>query len=418
MSLRVLHILDHSLPLQSGYSFRTVSILREQRALGWETHHLTTPKQGQFGPDEETVDGWHFFRTTQPPQHFSSVWGLREWQQMQATAARIEDVVNRLRPDILHAHSPVLNALPALKVGRRFKIPVVYELRALWEDAAVDHGTTREGSMQYRLSRYLETFALSKADEVTTICEGLRAEIVSRGISSDKVTVIPNAVDPVLFRVNPQADNVLRSRLGLEGHVILGFIGSFYAYEGVDLLIDAIRLLIAKRTDTRVLLVGGGPAEDALRARVSESGLGSHVTFAGRVPHHEIAGYYEAIDLLVYPRKPMRLTELVTPLKPLEAMAQGRVVIASDVGGHRELIKERETGFLFHAGDAARLAATIEEALALRSQWEGIRSRARRYIENERSWSGSIARYADVYGRALSKSGRSSLAASSTPLMK
>jgi len=123
MSLRVLHILDHSLPLQSGYSFRTVSILREQRALGWETHHLTTPKQGQFGPDEETVDGWHFLRTTQPRQHFSSVWGLREWRQMQATAARIEDVVNRLRPDILHAHSPVLVVRPPANEFDSLAIP-------------------------------------------------------------------------------------------------------------------------------------------------------------------------------------------------------------------------------------------------------------------------------------------------------
>src|SRR5437588_9141666 len=175
--MRVLHILDHSVPLQSGYVFRTLAILREQRARGWETLHLTGPKQRAGAAIEEQVNGWHFYRTPGAGSLLDAVAGIAEIKLMGDIASRIDEVARRVRPDILHAHSPVLNALPALRVGRRLGIPVVYELRALWEDAAVDHRTTTEGSFRYRASRGLETFALRHADHVTTICSGLKAEV-------------------------------------------------------------------------------------------------------------------------------------------------------------------------------------------------------------------------------------------------
>ena len=401
MSLRILHILDHSIPLQSGYAFRTLSILREQRALGWETIHLTTPKQGPTASTEEDVDGWHFFRT--PAQQEDRLPpGISELKQLRATSVRLGELAREVRPNILHAHSPVLNVLPALWVGRRLGIPVVYELRALWEDAAVDHGTTTEGSLRYRVSRGLETFALSRADQVTTICEGLHRDIVSRGISADKVTVIANAVDTVSFQASAPPDADLRRRLNLDGATVLGFVGSFYGYEGLDLLIDALKVLLPKRPQTKLLLVGGGPEDANLRAQTEALGLQDSVVFTGRVPHDQVQRYYDLIDLLVYPRRAMRLTDLVTPLKPLEAMAQGRILVASDVGGHLELIRDRETGFLFRAGDTAHLATTINEVLDRQPDWAQVRAAGRRFVENERTWARSVARYRDVYGRALS----------------
>jgi glycosyltransferase involved in cell wall biosynthesis len=181
----------------------------------------------------------------------------------------------------------------------------------------------------------------------------------------------------------------------------VGFAGSFYAYEGLDLLIDAIARLAPARRDVRVLLVGGGPQEAALRAQVAAQGIEDRVLFTGRVPHAQVQRYYELIDVLAYPRHRMRLTELVTPLKPLEAMAQGRVVVASDVGGHRELVDDGRTGFLFPAGDAAALAATIERVLASRDRWDDVLRNARRFVESERTWARSVARYADVYDAVL-----------------
>lgn len=394
--MRILHILDHSIPLHSGYTFRTAAILREQRALGWETFHLTSPKQGKAAAGFEEVDGLRFYRTPLPEAGPPI---LNELRQIKATETRLEQLARELRPDILHAHSPVLNAIPALRAGRRLGIPVVYEIRAFWEDAAVDHGTTREGSLRYRLTRALETWVLRRVDHAFTICEGLRRDIVDRGIPADKVTVIPNAVDIEGFRLSGEPDAALKSRLSLDGTTVLGFIGSFYAYEGLDLLLDAFPVMLAKRPELRVLLVGGGPQEANLKAQAQRLGIADKVIFTGRVPHGEVSRYYDLIDLLAYPRHSMRLTELVTPLKPLEAMAQGRIFIASDVGGHKELIRDGETGRLFEAGSAAALAAVAEEMLSRRDHWPVYRAAGRDFVEKVRNWRNSVANYRPVYGR-------------------
>jgi PEP-CTERM/exosortase A-associated glycosyltransferase len=328
---------------------------------------------------------------------FSRFPGAGYLAEMHATARRIDALADEFRPDILHAHSPVLNVLPALWVGRRRALPVVYEVRALWEDAAVDHGVTTEGSLRYRLSRALETYALRRADRITTICEGLRHEIAARGIDPARVTVVPNAVDTASFRFGVAPDDGLRRRLGLENATVLGFAGSFYGYEGLDLLIEAAATLARGRPELRVLLVGGGPQEPALKVLAAARGIADRVVFAGRVPHADVQRYYELIDVLAYPRHRIRLTEIVTPLKPLEAMAQGRMFVASDVGGHKELVRDGETGFLFPAGDASALARTIDAVLDRRADWDRVRRQARRFVETERTWARSVARYADVY---------------------
>ena len=392
--MRILHILDHSIPLHSGYTFRTAAILREQRALGWETFHLTSPKQGRVAAEFEDVDGLRFHRTEVP---LVGPPILNELRQIKATEICLEKLARELRPDILHAHSPVLNAIPALRVGKRLGIPVVYEIRAFWEDAAVDHGTTREGSLRYRLTRGLETWVLRRVDHAFTICEGLRKDIVGRGIPADKVTVIPNAVDIEGFQLSGEADAALKSRLSLDGTTVIGFIGSFYAYEGLDLLLEAFPAMLARRPELRVLLVGGGPQEANLKAQAERLGIADKVIFTGRVPHDEVSHYYDLIDLLAYPRHSMRLTELVTPLKPLEAMAQGRIFIASDVGGHKELIRNGETGRLFKAGSAIALAEVADEMLSQRGRWPAYRAAGRDFVEQVRNWRNSVANYKAVY---------------------
>ncbi|MCU0923544.1 MAG: glycosyltransferase, exosortase A system-associated [Burkholderiaceae bacterium] len=400
MSLRVLHVLDHSIPLHSGYTFRTLSLLREQRRIGWQTFHLTSPKHTAPSAAEETVDGWHFFRTP-GAEGGTRLPGLGEMALMRQLERRLSEVVSQVQPQLIHAHSPVLNALPALRVGRKRGIPVVYEVRAFWEDAAVDHGSTTEGSLRYRLTRRMETHALRQAAHVFTICEGLRGDIVARGIPAERVTVIPNAVDIESFEPGGRPDAPRSASLGLAGATVVGFIGSFYAYEGLDLLLAALPALLKRRPEVRVLLVGGGPQEAALKAQAQALGVAEHVVFTGRVPHAEVQRYYDLIDVLAYPRHSMRLTELVTPLKPLEAMAQGRLLVASDVGGHKELIHHGETGWLFEAGSAQALADAIDQLLARREQWPGLRAAGREFVERERNWAASAARYRPVYERLV-----------------
>lgn len=399
--IRVLHVLDHSIPLHSGYTFRTAALLREQRALGWETFHLTSPKQGETSAPFDDVDGLRFYRTPIAKGTLARIPLGKELALMKKLEARLEEVAREIRPDIIHAHSPVLNALPAIKVARKFGIPVVYEIRAFWEDAAVDHGSTHEGSLRYRATRKLETRAIQKVDHVFTICEGLRADIVARGIPAAKVTVIPNAVDVDSFMLASPPDPQLLEKWGLTGKTVIGFIGSFYAYEGLDLLLDALPELIRQRPEVCVLLVGGGPQEANLRQQAERLGLANHVIFTGRVPHKEVGRYYDLINVLAYPRHPMRLTELVTPLKPLEAMAQGQLFVASDVGGHKELIEHNNTGILFEAGNGGALTEALLALLNDRQRWPELKANGRHFVEAVRNWRNSVANYVTPYQQLI-----------------
>lgn len=401
LTMRILHVLDHSIPLHSGYTFRTASLLREQRELGWDTFHITSPKQGDTKAAEESVDGLHFYRTAGGTGLMADLPVGREVALMKALEKRLEQVARIVEPDIIHAHSPVLNALPALKVGRRLGIPVVYEIRAFWEDAAVDHGTTNPGSLRYRATRGLETRAIQRADHVFTICEGLRADIVARGVPSGKVTVIPNAVNVESFQLASPPDPALLAKLGLTGSTVIGFIGSFYAYEGLDLLVAALPQLLAARPDIKLLLVGGGSQEANLRQQAQALGVADKVVFAGRVPHQDVNKYYDLIKVLAYPRHPMRLTELVTPLKPLEAMAQGQLFVASDVGGHKELVQHNQTGVLFKAGSADALAESLLGLLNHPALWPVLKTNGREFVDNVRNWKNSVANYVGPYQSLL-----------------
>ncbi len=395
--MRILHILDHGLPLQSGYTFRTRAILKAQEAQGWAVAAVTGPRHGAAPASVESVDGLTFHRT----QADAKAGPIGELVGIRAFARRIEAAVDAFRPDILHAHSPVIDALAGLIVARRRKLPLVYEIRAFWEDAAVGNGTGTEGSARYRTTRALETWAVKRAGGVAVICEGLRGDLVARGIDADKIIVSPNGVDLDLFGTVPPRDDALAAELDLDGRDVVGFIGSFYDYEGLDDLIAAMPALVAARPNARLLMVGGGPMEAALRAQAAASSVADAIHFVGRVPHTEVERYYGLVDILAYPRKRMRLTDLVTPLKPLEAMAQGRLVAASDVGGHRELIRDGETGTLFAPDDPAAVAAALAGMFADRSGWDARRRTARAFVERERNWSSNILRYEPIYQRLV-----------------
>ncbi len=395
--MKILHILDHSIPLHSGYTFRTRAILEQQRVMGWQTFHLTSAKHQGAILDVENIDGFEFFRTRPSSNFFSGLPILNQLIIVRSLEKRIDEVIKEVNPDVLHAHSPALNGLAAVRAGRRNRIPVVYECRAFWEDAAVDHGTSNEGGLRYRMTKALETYVFRHANAVTTICEGLRGDIISRGIAANKVKVIPNAVDIERFTFGVEADNDLRITLHLDGKKVLGFIGSFYAYEGLPLLLDAMPTMIKHSPDIRLLLVGGGPQEALIKKKVTELDLENEVIFTGRVPHDQVQAYYNQVDVFVYPRLAMRLTNLVTPLKPLEAMAQGRLVVASDVGGHKELIRDRQNGYLFKAGDADDLAQTVTGLLSEEEKWPELKRAGRQYVETERNWQVSVANYQSVY---------------------
>jgi PEP-CTERM/exosortase A-associated glycosyltransferase len=399
--LKILHVLDHSLPLQAGYSFRAASIFHAQRQQGFQPVAVTSPKHEESWkketPPVETVDGVRYYRTGAIPA--SPVPLAYEMKLMGALERRIREVASMERPDLIHAHSPILCAVPALRAGRALRLPVVYEVRAFWEDAAVDHGTDRAGSLLYRTVRGVETRACRSADHVVVICNGMKQELEGRGIPSDTIDISWNGIDPGSFQPG-EPDREFAREHGLEGKRVLGFLGSFYGYEGLELLLSAMGALRERGDDLRLLLVGGGPREQALRDQIRREGLEQVVVMPGRIAKERIPGLYGLVDILVYPRYSTRLTELVTPLKPLEAMAMGKPLVASDIGGHRELIQDRRTGLLFSPGSVPSLVSAVETILdddALRADL--VRG-GREWVETNRAWSITTSVYSKVYTQA------------------
>lgn len=395
---RVLHILDHSLPLQSGYTFRTRAILKAQQGLGFEVRGVTGIRHFAEGPSPEETDGLTFYRT---PGEAGGPPGLREWREIGLLADAIGKVCDEWRPDILHAHSPALCGLAAARVARARGIPFVYEIRAFWEDAAVGNGTGREGSIKYQLTRALENHVVKSADAVVTICAGLRGDLIARGVSPERIAISPNGVDLTLFGEPVPRDPALAAELGLRDGPVIGFIGSFYDYEGLDDLIAAMPALIARQPNAKLLLVGGGPREAALRAQAEASPAAAAIRFVSRVPHDQVERYYALTDVLAYPRKASRLTDLVTPLKPLEAMAQGKLVAASSVGGHRELITDGVTGTLFAPDDPAACATALADLLDDRSNWDERRAAGRAHVAAKHDWARNVERYQAIYQKLL-----------------
>ncbi len=399
----VLHVLDHSLPLHSGYTFRTRAIMKAQVNAGWKVAGITGVRQYQGGQtlsdteqmtEGQMVEGLHFHRTM---AEASGPFLWREWNEVKDLRDAIIATHKKSPFKIIHAHSPALNGLAAAQAAAHLKIPFLYEIRAFWEDAAVGNGTGTEGSLKYKLTRALEHYVISKADHVAVICEGLKKDLIVRGVAEDKITISPNGVDMGVFGKAKPRDTELYEKLNLQGKDILGFIGSFYDYEGLDDLITAMPLLREKGSNAALILVGGGPMEEKLRAQAKASSAAEHIHFLGRVPHEEVEKYYSLIDILAYPRKNMRLTDLVTPLKPLEAMAQSKLVVASDVGGHKELIEDGVTGSLFAADDPKSIANACFEVLNSKDEWPKRRKIAKQYVEKQRNWEINIRRYDPVY---------------------
>ena len=396
--MRILHVLDHSLPAHSGYTFRTRAIMRAQATAGLEVRGITGQRQPGAPQSTAQEDGLTFHRT---PGIASGPPGYREWREIGALADAIRAVAKDWRPDILHAHSPALCGLAAARAARTLNLPLVYEIRAFWEDAAVENAGQAEGGTRYRLTRALENRAVAQADAVFTICNGLRDDLIARGVMPDKIGVMPNGVDLDLFGRAAARDAALARDLGLGEGPVIAFIGSFYPYEGIDDLVRAMPPLLERHPDARLLLVGGGQEEARLKALVEASPAATAIRFTGRVPHGDVQRYYALADIMAYPRTSSRLTELVTPLKPLEALAQGKLVAASNVGGHRELLEDGKTAALFAPGDPQALAAALARLIADRPNWPQWHARGRAHVNAHHDWSANVQRYQPVYQTLL-----------------
>ena len=383
--------------MHSGYAFRTYQIIMQQQSLGWETVQITSGKQDNSSEQIEFVEGLKFYRTNMINTYIYRLSILKQIKIVIDLFFNLLKTTKLEDPDILHAHSPVFNGIAGLLVSKITKKPLVYEIRGFWEDAAVDTKSTTEKSIRYKMTRLMETLICNHADKVTTICNSLKNELIERNIANEKITVIPNGVNIDQFQIIEDRNADLVKKFGLHNQLVVGFIGSFYPYEGIDLLLEAVKVLSDKGLSIRCIIVGGGPEEEALRGLSRKLDIVSLVTFTGRVPHNKVPEYYSVIDLLVYARKSKRITELVTPLKPLEAMSQKRPFLASNVGGHKELIIDGETGLLFEKDSLDDLVNKILHFSESKLEIDQILENGYNYVKTKKNWSHSTSGYKKVY---------------------
>ena len=396
-------MLDASLPIVAGYTARAASILEAQCALGLDPVALTGLRQAS-SVDRETVHGILHHRTTVP----AGLGGLSqtplagEALEMGLLGRRALQIYRETPYDVIHAHSPVLTGIPSLAVARRVGIPSVYEIRAFWEDAAVDQGKGTERSARWRAIHALETALCRGVDSVVAICEGIRRDLVSRGIPEERITLLPNGVDTRKYAPRYR-DEALADRYGLRGKIVIAYIGKLFHFEGVRLLLDALSRLIGDDDRIRGLIVGYGEAEAELHAQHEKLGLQGKVILGGKVAPADIPALYGLADVLCYPRERRRITELTTPLKPLEAMSMAKPVVVSDVGGLRELVTDGATGLFFKAGDVDDLVCVLGRLCRDGDLRRRLGERGRAEMIRHRSWSTITQRYQGVYEAAAER---------------
>jgi glycosyltransferase involved in cell wall biosynthesis len=399
---RVLHIVNDALPSASaGYTIRTHEIVLAQQAAGLDPHVVT---RCGFPVTQGTLDVRRLVTVDGIPYHRLLPWRLPSRADKAAALAlqMAARLTGQLRPAVLHAASNYANAVVALALGERYGLPVVYEVRGFWEDTWLSRhpdGADLASSELYRRNRDLETRCMLAADLVVTLGETMREEIVARGVPAEKVLIVPNAVSEEFLGPLPDA-SALRKQLGIapDEHVV-GEVSSLVAHEGIGTLLEATRLLRGRGMKVRALIVGDGPERPALQRQASDLGLGEAVIFTGRVPAAKVREFHALLDVFVVPRTPDRVCQLVTPLKPVEAMASGLCVVTSDVRALAEIIKPDVTGALTMPQDPVALADSLELLVCSPDIRRKLGDNAREWVARDRTWAHNAARYRDAYAR-------------------
>ena len=303
---------------------------------------------------------------------------------------------------MLHAASNYANAVIALALGQRYGLPVVYEVRGFWEDTWLSRhpdGADLARSELYRRNRDLETRCMMAADLVVTLGEAMRDEIVARGVPAEKVLIVPNAVSREFLQPLPDA-GALRKELGIKpGEYVVGEVSTLVPHEGIGTLLEATQLLRERGLPARVLIVGDGPERPALQRQAADLGLAEAAIFTGRVPAAKVREFHALLDVFVVPRTPDRVCQLVTPLKPIEAMASGLCVVTSEVRALTEIIKPDVTGALTIPQDPVALADSLELLVCSPDIRRKLGDNAREWVARDRTWAHNAARYRDAYAR-------------------
>ena len=397
---KILHVVTDALPTTSaGYTIRTQEIALAQRFAGMDPHVST---RIGFPVTAGAIDGRQTVTVDGVPYHRLLPWVMpgrmdRLYRTHLRHAARLTE---RLQPAVLHAASNYANAVIALALREATGLPVVYEVRGFWEDTWLSRHAANGDlklSDRYVRTRALETRCMTDADLVVTLGEAMREEIIARGVPADNVIIVPNGVSEGFLRPLPDGA-ALRASLGIQPdeHVV-GLVSSLVAHEGIGTLLEAVKILNDRGIKTRALIVGDGPERTALQRQAVALGL--NAIFTGRVPSAKVRDYHAALDVFVVPRTPDRVCQLVTPLKPVEAMASGLPVVVSSVRALSEIVSDRQTGLLFPPLDAGALADQLQQVLDSQELRTKLGTTAREWVARDRTWAHNAARYREAYQR-------------------
>ena len=405
--MKIVHFVRHSFPQKpDGYSLRTRAIVRAQQKLGNEPVVVTSPEFAQernyHMVDREMVDGVpHYHFSSNEPVVFragKNIPLVRRYLRHRRGARFYQTIARRCMPcDLFQVHMQPETVGQLRAMRSRVRPPIVYEVRGVWEDSLVACGQLTANSKAYRDAYRASTQAAQEADWVVTISKGLRNDFVDRGIAPTKITVVPNGVETADF-VPAGRDAQLAEALGLAGKTVLGYISSIRELEGIEYLIRAMPHVLDAVPDTACLIVGDGDDRPRLESIARSVGVAHKVIFSGRVPHAEIKAYYSIIDVFVVPRPDQRVNQLVTPLKPLEAMAMEKAILVSGVGGLTEIVQDGLTGMVFapeDPQDLARKAVLLANSEPLRRR---LGEEARRFAVEERDWNLITRRYQELAG--------------------
>jgi glycosyltransferase involved in cell wall biosynthesis len=381
--------------LQKGYNIQT--FLRH----GYPTDRSDFDKDRV--PDLEEIDGVSYIFSTEEVNSpnfidYNDVFNFEKFIEYEQIATNtIIKNAQSFCPMVIHSASNFVVGLAGAKAAKQLGIPSIYEIRGLWQ---LTQSTKRDGyefSDHFLLSEKLEIEAAKHSDYVFTITNSLKNFLIERGVDAGKIEVLPNAVELEKFE-KVERDVDLEKELDLSGKVVIGYVGSFVEYEGIDLLIHAVHLLKEKYPNQfRLLLVGGGDLDKQLRELVKTLDLTQDVIFTGRVPHSEVSRYYSLIDIAPIPRKSYPVCELVVPLKPFEAMVLGKVLIVSNVEALEEIIDDGHTGFIFEKENFEDLADKIELVLNNPKLRMEIGIKAENWVKENHIWASISERVSKVY---------------------
>lgn len=397
---RICYILHNSLPYSSGgYATRAHGVAVGLARRGYDVIALTRPgypldivadmAEEDIPREMVDIDGVKYARILTPLRRDKSA---REYMGEAADALEIE--LARLKPEVVIAASNHVTGLPALIACRRLGIPFIYEVRGLWEITRVSRENEFGNSPAFHVQKIFEAQVCNKADHALTLTEGLKDELVRRGVKTQGVTLAPNACDPERFQPLPR-DAVLAEKYGIPENVpVIGYIGTFVVYEGLEDLAAACAILKNKGIEFRLMLVGNenasgndrGPIWEEIVRIAEDNGFAQWLVMPGRVPHEEVGAYYSLVDIAPFPRKPWPVCEIVSPMKPLEAMAMEKAVLVSSARALAEMVDDEVTGRIFYKGSIEDLAVKLEELINLPAQREKLGKNARKFVERERTW--------------------------------